>query len=162
MVIIPLTRGFSAIVDDTDADLSEMKWYASNADYAVRNIRNGVSRSTVILHRVIMSRVIGRELLQTEYVDHIDGNTMNNRRSNIRISNECGNARNRKVSKRNIIGVKGVSKHRNKWRVRLMANGKIVNIGLFSTLEEAAMAYRSASLFYHGNFACNPERMVRH
>jgi hypothetical protein len=62
---------------------------------------------------------------------------------------------NQNIHKDNKCGVKGVywDKSNSKWRVRITANGKKMNIGRFDTLEAAAKAYKTAALIYHGKFA---------
>jgi len=97
-------------------------------------------------------------------VDHINGDTMDNRRSNLRICSKGENGRNRKIaSKNNTSGFKGVS-YRKKgpdminewsrpWQAYINYNKKRHHLGMFATAEEAARAYDSKAIKLHGEFA---------
>lgn len=161
MAAIYLTRGCVTVIDDADYDLTFAKWFTNGSGYACRNVRVGSKRSTLLLHRHIMARVLGRDLLPCEEVDHIDGDRLNNHRENLRIADDSQNAVNRKVSSQNASGYKGVTKHWNKWRSRLRFEGKIVDLGLFPTAEEASEAYQRAAQQYYGERACTVKRTKR-
>ncbi len=155
-ITIPLTRGYETIVDAVDADLAELKWYArvyssrSGQQYAVRK-RN--RNDSVSLHRVIFARMLGRELKSNELVDHINGEPLDNRRTNLRLSNRSQNACNAKKRADNTSGLKGVSKFRNMWRADICHHGQRHVIGYFDTPEEAHNAYREAAVEMFGEFA---------
>lgn len=92
---IPLTQGYIAIVDDDDYDfLCDCKWYVqkkgtnSSHPYAATKIKN----KHVKMHR-LLARAKGKEI-----VDHINGNTLDNRRRNLRIGDHKLNASNRRGS----------------------------------------------------------------
>ncbi len=144
MKCIPLSRGKTAIVDETDfIELSKYKWYADVDGYALRTNDN------VRLHRLIMQALPG------QLVDHIDGNTSDNRRVNLRICTQAENIRNRGKPVVNSSGYKGVSwdKARQKWQVHIAALGVRKNLGRFVDKLEAARAYDTAAKIYHGEFA---------
>ena len=107
------------------------------------------------MHRVILGRELGRPLQKRESVDHIDGDGLNNRRVNLRIASVTQNAQNAKLSKRNKVGLKGVSWHQSDRRgqASISVNGRRKFRGYFDTSEEAHAAYCAAADVYHGEFA---------
>ena len=92
-----------------------------------------------------------------KYIDHIDGNPLNNRIENLREATLSQNAWNMKLSKRNKSGVKGVlwDKTNNRWYARCMANKKRYHVGYFKDLEDAKMAIKQLREKLHGEFARN-------
>jgi hypothetical protein len=88
-------------------------------------------------------------------IDHIDGNRLNNRKSNLRFATSSQNKINRGPRKDNTSGFKGVSlnKKLNKYGVRLMIDGKYKHLGLFNNKIEAAKVYNENALKYYGEFA---------
>ena len=161
-VTIALSRGQVTVVDAADADLADVKWSAVKPGrsrfYAVRWVRSntpGKARRILLLHRVILERVLGRELVKGEEVDHIDCNPLNNCRSNLRLSSHAENMRNVKKNRSNTSGYKGVhwSKDSNKWVASIKVDGKRKNLGGYATPEEAYAVYCEAARKYHGEFA---------
>ena len=86
-------------------------------------------------------------------VDHIDGNFLNNKISNLREANKIQNGQNSKTPKSNSSGVKGVDIHNNKYRVRVVSCGKSIYVGSFKSLEEAKNAAHKARKDHHKEFA---------
>lgn len=163
-VVIPLTRGQQAVISDEDADLAEFKWradfhctYANGGKYhAVRGIRpKGCRYQTIILHRVILSRMLGRELTRHELVDHIDNDPLNNTRENLRLATNAQNQANRGKTCRNTSGYKGVffNKSSRKYVAQICLNNKRCHLGAFLTPEEAHAAYCKAARELYGEFA---------
>jgi len=99
------------------------------------------------MHILITGYKIGRR------VDHINGNGLDNRRSNLRIATSQQNNRNRKICNLNTSGFKGVRLDRNKWRADIRIDGKRKNLGRFVNPEAAAAAYDEAARKYFGEFA---------
>lgn len=154
-VEIPLTKGYVAIVDAIDADLVTNLWFFSSgqgrAGYAQRNINN----KGIKLHRIILSRILGRELISSEIADHANGDTLDNRRSNLRLATLLQNSQNVKRRIDNTSGYKGVywKKDKNKWAARLRINNKCIWLGCFDSAEDAYFAYCEAAKKYFGEFA---------
>lgn len=92
------------------------------------------------LHRLIMSALPG------QVVDHIDGNGLNNKRSNLRLLNHKGNMQNSRKRKNATSKYKGVSWNTRKglWRSRLYTSGVTQELGYYSDEEEAAKEYDKA------------------
>lgn len=146
---IPLTKGYVTIVDAIDADLLNHKWSVSvsnNGDVYVR--RTG----RIALHRLILERIIGRRLEKGEVCDHKNNNTLDNRRSNIRLATWAENCRNCKP-KHGKVGLKGVTKWRGKYLSQIMVDYKTRSLGMYETAEEAHEAYCKAAKELHGEFA---------
>ena len=92
------------------------------------------------------------------HVDHINGNSLDNRLSNLRICTHAENMRNRKMHKNNKCGMKGIYLDHspgcaNKYRAQIRVDGKKINLGRFSSKEDAYSAYKLAARKYHGEFA---------
>ncbi len=155
MIEIELTQGYKTIVDDEDADLAELKWCLRmlKRPYAARSKNLGYTTLTIPMHRVILSRMLGRELAKGEYVDHADGDGLNNQRSNLRLATISQNNRNKGNSRNNTSGYKGVVWRGGKWNAQIRFNHKCLHLGCFDIIEDAARAYNEAALKYHGEFA---------
>lgn len=100
-----------------------------------------------IFHRVVMNAKKG------EVVDHINGDTLDNRRSNLRVCSYSQNSKNQKISKRNKTGVVGVCMSKNgKYIAQIRSDGKDMYLGSFKTIEEAIKARKDAELKYFGKY----------
>jgi hypothetical protein len=150
---IPLTQGRVAIVDDEDADLAKRKWHFSRG-YAERARYVGQKRFHVSLHRVVLARKLARPLEPGEVTDHINGDTLDNRRENLRVCTHRQNLLNagpRRPGKR--YKGAGWHKRRGKWQAYITVRGKLKWLGYFDTEEAAAHAYDEAARKHHGEFA---------
>jgi hypothetical protein len=159
MIQIELTQGKQSLVDDCDSDLDELNWRAykdRNTFYAVRDIKKPDGKWTSQkMHRVILERKLGRPLVKGELCDHINGNGLDNRRSNLRAATKAENGRNRGVQRNSKSGLKCVyfEKRRSKWRASIKVDGKRKHLGYFDTPEGASLAYQAAAKRYYGEFA---------
>jgi hypothetical protein len=99
------------------------------------------------IHRLIMDPPQGKE------VDHINGDSLDNRRENLRICDRTGNSRNvPRVALKHYFSskYKGVS---GQWIARIQAGKSVIHIGTFKTEKEAAGAYNKKALELYGRFA---------
>lgn len=91
-------------------------------------------------HRLAFIYMLGKN--PNNFVDHIDGNTLNNSWSNLREATHAENMQNIKKSyKNNKLGIVGVSMHQGKYKAQIAINKKHIFIGLFDTKEDASNAY---------------------
>jgi len=105
------------------------------------------------VHRIAWMIFYG--YLPSGHIDHINGNRLDNRISNLRACSCSENLMNVKIGKKNTSGVKGVTLHKrsNKWQAQLMAAGKSLYLGIFNTICEAENAVKAARELHHGKFA---------
>lgn len=151
---IPLTKGKYALVDEEDYDyLSKWKWCCDSKGYGFRTEKRSETgrqkRRGVYIHREVMSNPKGLQ------IDHINGDTLDNRKSNLRLASHSENMRNRKLQKNNTTGYKGVwfNKKRNRYIATIRINGQSRTIKSAETAEEAAEAYNERATEIYGNFA---------
>jgi hypothetical protein len=144
---IPLTRGQFALVDDADYDwLSQWKWHAVwdrdlKSYYAARHATLPDGRSTSVrMHR----QILGLEYGDKRQGDHINHDTLDQRRCNLRIVTACENHWNRKAAKGYYY-----NKESGKYMARIMAAGDHKFLGFFDTPTEARAAYLTAKAQYH-------------
>lgn len=147
---IPLTQGKFAIVDDGDYEwLSQWKWFYNNG-YAGRRTSKFIGKQkTIKMHSAVMNTPDGMS------TDHANGNTLDNRRSNLRICNTSENAMNLRTPNDNTSGYKGVSWHKatGKWQVKIGFQKSVIYIGEYNNVTDAALAYNEAARKYFGDFA---------
>ena len=163
MKTIKLTQGKHSIVDDDDYKrLSRYRWYAANTSgkfyYAVRRSpRLGSKQRTILMHRVILNAPDGTE------VDHINGDGLDNRRSNIRLCTCRENSRNQRLDRGSTTGFKGVYFDKrgckNPYRATIMVNSEGIYLGSYRNVENAARAYDLAAIKHFGKFALTNKMM---
>ena len=139
---IKLTQGYEAIVDDDDYEfLSQWSWYINKRRYivyALRDIRVGGKKRHLWMHRVINNTP------DDLYTDHINGNGLDNRRSNLRTVTHQQNMLNTRVRKKAKYSKhRGVTWHKlnKKWYSQITVDRKNVYLGSFDTEEEAKAVY---------------------
>jgi len=133
------------LVDAEDfAYLRQFNWFNRNG-YAYRWVKGKI----IAMHRVIM------KAKENQYLDHINGNKLDNRKSNLRFATYQQNLCNRPKQSNNTSGFKGVSWHNQdkKWRVRISVMGKVKHLGLFDNIRVASKVYQEAARYYHKEYA---------
>jgi hypothetical protein len=138
------------VVDAADYPIiKEYRWYArkmKHTTYAQANTPEGRTRTTK-MHRLIMNAPDGVQ------VDHEDGNGLNNSKANIRFASATQNHCNQRKTRGN-SRFKGVHlDDRNKWAAQIRINGKVKNLGRYESEREAAIAYDTAAIEMHREFA---------
>jgi hypothetical protein len=150
VVQIPLPGGCVALVDDVDSErVSGPKWTLSQTkgkSYVVHREQRWEDGRTVFvrvtyLHRFLLGAPEGIE------VDHLNGDGLDNRRTNLRLVTHRQNQQNRRGANRNSgSGIRNVYWHerKGKWRVSVMVDGRSRHFGYFDELDEAAAAAEDA------------------
>jgi hypothetical protein len=150
---IQLTQNKVALIDDEDyALVNQYKWYTHKDKYtwyARHNLYVEGKPTALLMHRLILNAAKGLE------IDHIDRYGLNNQKENLRISTRTENARNRTKQKNNTSGYKGVYWHKTvqKWTANIVHHKNHIHLGVFSTIEEAVLAYNTAAISLFGEFA---------
>lgn len=143
---ILLTRGKFTVVDEGDfRSLSVMKWHCSAWGYAIRFVR----RKCIWMHREIIKPPAGM------FVDHINGDKLDNRRENLRIVTHAQNCRNTGIRSKNTSGIPGVSFHKKsqKWRAYLVFERRQIELGIYSDINDAIAARNKGAEIYFGEYA---------
>ena len=140
-------RPFSIDIEDVQRVKQYTCFVSQKSNYS--SIRTNQGNKTYYLGRFLLNSSTNME------VDHIDGNTFNNKKDNLRFVTVHQNSQNRKARSDGSSGFKGVSwkANQNKWVVRIQTDGKRIHIGYFTEKEEAARAYDEAAKLYFGEYA---------
>lgn len=107
-------------------------------------------KNNIYLHRLLTGAHAGK------VVDHINGDSLDNRKVNLRECTHKENIRNRcRKNKNNTSGFRGVfwAAHAKLWRAKIKVDRKTVYLGYFKDKTQAAVAYNDAALKFHGQFA---------
>ena len=149
MVKINLTKGLHCVISEMDFEfVNKHKWHAHESRgkfYAA----SFIDKERILMHRFIM----GIHGIKGMFVDHINGDGLDNQRENLRLSTLCQNQHNRKLNSNSKTGFKGVTVSGNKYLAQIKINGQAKRLGRFSDPNIAAMAYNKAAVEIYGEFA---------
>ena len=132
-----------ALVDANFAYLAKDKWALTHYGYARR------TTDKMPMHRLLSGATNG------QVIDHINGDRLDNRLSNIRLCTQADNSKNQKIKSNNTSGYKGVyyDKKVRKFIARVKSNYRTHLAGSYKTSIEAARAYNKLALELHGDYA---------
>ena len=160
MAFLPLTQGHVAIVDDEDLEyLQQWNWYInryrSNLIYPIRKERISVGnwKPRKLHHEVLRLKV---PLPKGKVVDHINRDTLDCRKGNLRVCSMAENNCNRRPWRKIMTSkYKGVTwqKRYQRWEAAISLNRKRQWLGHFNSEHDAVMAYNAAAIELHGPFA---------
>ena len=138
---IELTRGLTAKVDDEDYDwLNGMEWYAQKDKKGMMYAATTIMGDVTYMHRLVTDA-------DDDTVDHVNGDTLDNRKENLIVSTYQENAMNKAKTKHHRSSkFKGVTHMKSgRWKAHIGVNDKDVHLGYFDSEEEAAHAYDEAA-----------------
>lgn len=141
-------EGRFAILDKRDYQMiSKHTWFVRNNRnkyfYAARKDKGKI----IMMHRIINQTPIGME------TDHINHNTLDNRRNNLRTVTHSKNQMNREINSNNVSGKSGVCwiDRFKKWVVHININKKKTTLGYYKNFEDAVLVRTKAERVYYGN-----------
>lgn len=120
-----------------------VNWYPNaKSFYVVGYFENG---KHIKLHRFVMGVT---EI--NKHVDHINHDSLDNRKSELRIVTPSENNQNKRIVSNNKSGYTGVfrNKRLNKWQASIRVNGKLKHLGVFEDIKDAVKARKEAERKY--------------
>lgn len=150
VVYVKLSNTDREMIVDEDvwnAGAKNFCWYLTRAGYAATQIPGQE-------HNILFHVYAFPDCPDGLVRDHIDGNTLNNVRRNIRFITQQNNTRNRTLKSKNRSGRVGVvwSKRDNRWRAKIKVDGKEMYLGSFDKLKDAIKAREDAEEKYFGEY----------
>ena len=150
------TNTYEAIIDT--CDLERVMEYPNTWFYCIDGKGHKSILGSAIVNGHKNNYSLHRWLLEpdtSKVVDHINHDTLDNRRTNIRICSSSENGQNRIVKSTNKSGVTGIDWRplEKRWRATITTNGKSKHLGSFIELKDAALARKNAEIKYFGEFA---------
>jgi hypothetical protein len=148
-----IIKGIEIQIDDDEIwRLEKYSYHLSkhrNKYYLMRSKRENKKQVSYYLHREIMN------CPKVMQIDHINRNTLDNRKCNLRICTCSENAHNSTKKRTNKSGFKGVyfDNTRKLWASQITLNRKCYPLGRYKTIKEARNAYKKGALKYHGIYA---------
>jgi hypothetical protein len=129
--------------------LNQFKWYYMKGNYGLGYAVTALEYKTYRMHRMIMG--VGNN--PRIEVDHINGNTLDNRIRNLRRSSKITNRYNRRKVPGTTSRYKGVHKDEGRWVASIGFKRKVYYLGRYRTEREAAEVYNKKAVELHGQFA---------
>lgn len=131
--------------------ISKYTWYLSNNGYVISSTYKGNSTSVDFIHRIVMRLNSADE----RCIDHINHDTLDNRKANLRICTIQNNNCNKELLSRNTSSITGVDyiKKLMKWRARINVNGTSIHLGVFESFNDAIKARKDAEDKYYGEYS---------
>lgn len=152
--MIIVISGYNVLIDEDDYEkINKHHWHCNSNK---KNRASGyiyfctkIDKKVIFLHRYI----IGLWKEDKMFCDHKNGNTLDNRKSNLRPATKTQNAQNIKMKCYKKSGrLKGTAPWGNKWRADIKYYGNRKYLGLYNTEKEAHEAYCHAAMVFHGEF----------
>lgn len=130
------------------------KWHLTKDGYVETSWYDIVGQHKGYLHQLVI-QLSGQTIKEDQEIDHKNGNGLNCLEDNLRICTPSQNQHNRRIQKNNTSGFKGVSWNTKyqKWTASITVNNISIFLGNFIIKEDAARAYNTAAIKYHGEFA---------
>jgi hypothetical protein len=128
-----------------------LKSSISNGYKVVKLYKDNKTHKNYKIHRLVATSFILNPD-NKQCIDHIDNIRSNNNINNLRWCSLKENSYNKKISKNNTSGFKGVHLEHNKWRVQIRINGKNKHLGLFDNIEDAIIARYNKAKELYGEF----------
>ncbi len=145
---LQIKTGQIVFIDDEDyGNVSSHNWSMWG-----RYVSGWVNGKTTSIHRLVVGANKG------EVVDHINHNTLDNRKENLRVCSQSENMRNKRKASNSKHGMNGICRikygrmNRHRYRVRITVAGDRKEIGLFDNLEDAQKARIEAEEKYYGEY----------
>ena len=161
---IKITKGESTIVSNEDFDsLNIRKWQCFARvrngrieKYARTTMQINGKKTSFLMHRFIMGNPKGF------LIDHINGDTLDNRRENLRVVTNSQNLMNSRIRNNTSSKYKGVSfdKNSQKFKAQIQINKNKKHLGLFSNEIDAAKCYNENALKLFGEYAKTNEQLT--
>jgi len=151
MKIIYTKKGEEIFVDDSDyEEMNKHLWYCDKKGYATRAGKafENKRRTTVSMHREIMDAPEGM------VVDHINHETLDNQRKNLRVCSSADNMKNIRSKQGTVLGVRW-REFSQRWIANIKIDGQLIHLGTFIEFDEALAARKEAEIKYFGDFRDN-------
>lgn len=141
------------LIDLEDYDVVKKYTWHNSKGYLIAHVYKNNKRTTIRMHRLILN--IDNQYLSNQIVDHINHDTFDNRKSNLRIVNSSKNQMNRVISKNNTSGCNGVKYHKatQKWIAQITINNQRITLGLYENKTDAITARHLAEEKYYGDYS---------